>query len=84
MSYTSPNTAGSLTFTPTANAFGTANITVTVNDGATSNNIITRTFTITVNAVNDAPTLDPLNGLTINEDSGPQSVSLAGITSRGS
>ena len=43
-----PNTTGSLTFTPVINANGTATVTVTVNDGGTSNNIVTRTFTVTV------------------------------------
>ena len=41
--------------TPTANQFGTATITVTVTDGTTNT---VRTFTVTVNAVNDAPTLN--------------------------
>ena len=51
---------GSLSYTPVANASGTAQITVTVNDGGASNNIITRTFTVTVNPVNDLPTLDSI------------------------
>jgi hypothetical protein len=46
--YTSPSTTGKLTFTPVANATGTGTITVTVNDGGASNNIVTRTFTVTV------------------------------------
>src|SRR4029079_11697195 len=58
VSYTSANTTGTLTFTPVANANGIAAITVTVNDGGASNNIVTRTFAVTVNTVNDAPTLD--------------------------
>src|SRR5206468_2947047 len=44
VNYTSPNTTGSLTFTPVANASGSATITVTVNDGQAQNNTITRTF----------------------------------------
>ena len=57
MTYTSPNTTGSLAFIPVAKTFGTATLSVTVNDGGTSNNIITRTFTVTVNHVNQQPTL---------------------------
>ena len=45
-----------LTYTPAANKSGSATITVTANDGQASNNISTRTFTITVTAVNDPPT----------------------------
>ena len=81
VSYTNANTNGTLTFTPVANGFGQATITVTVNDGGASNNIVTRTFTVTVNAVNQPPTLNPLNNLTINENAGVQTVSLSGITS---
>lgn len=57
--YTSPNTTGSLRFTPAANLSGTAVITVTIRDNAgTANGAIDtliRTFTVTVNPVNDAP-----------------------------
>src|SRR4029077_35629 len=60
---------------------GVATITVTVDDGQATNNTFSRTFTVTVSAVNDAPTLDALGNLTINEDSGLQSVNLTGITS---
>ena len=81
VNYTSPNATGTLTFTPVADASGSSTITVTVNDGGASNNIVTRTFSVTVNAVNDAPTLDVLANLNINEDSGTQTVNLTGISS---
>jgi hypothetical protein len=81
VSYTSPNATGSITFAPTANGFGSATITVTVNDGGTSNNVVSRTFAVTVNPVNQAPTLDPLANVTINENAGLQTVNLTGITS---
>ncbi len=81
VNYTSPNTNGSLTFTPVANANGSALITVTVNNGGASNNIVTRTFTVTVNPVNQPPTLNPINNLTINQNAGLQTVNLYGITS---
>ena len=73
VSYSSPNANGSLSFTPVANAFGTATITVTVNDGGASNNIITRSFSVTVNSVNDAPTISAIANLTVatNSSSGP-------------
>lgn len=58
--YTSPNTAGTLSFKPTADQFGTAVITVTIqDDGGTSNggvDTLVRTFTIIVSPVNDPPT----------------------------
>jgi VCBS repeat-containing protein len=80
VTYTSPNTTGSIAFSPVANLSGSAIITVTVNDGQLSNNIATRTFTVTVNPVNDAPTLNSLANVTINEDAGAQTVALAGIS----
>ena len=52
VNYTSPATGGTLTFTPTANASGTALITVTVGDGLLAT---TRQFVVTVTPVNDAP-----------------------------
>jgi hypothetical protein len=81
VNYTSPNTTGSITFTPVAFAYGSATITVTVNDGGTSNNIFSRTFTVTVNPVNQPPTLNALANVTINEGAGLQTVNLTGIAS---
>ena len=56
------NASGTLTFTPAANANGTATVTVTVQDngGTAIGGVATsaaQTFTISVTAVNDAPTL---------------------------
>jgi hypothetical protein len=81
VSYTSPNTTGSITFTPLAYAYGSATITVTVNDGGASNNITSKTFTVAVSSVNQAPTLNNLANMTINEGASLQTVNLAGITS---
>ncbi len=55
--YASPSATGSLLYTPVKNAFGTATITVTVDDGDTINNRFSRSFTITVKSVNDLPTV---------------------------
>jgi hypothetical protein len=54
-----------VTVTPTANLSGTATITVTVSDGSAS---VVETFTVTVLAVNDAPTVSNIDDVTINED----------------
>ena len=89
VSYTSPNATGSLTYTPVANAFGTAIVTVTVTDGGLDNNLATpgdngtfsRQFTVTVTGVNDPPTLDAIpDPAPIAEDAGLQTVNLTGIT----
>lgn len=57
--YTAGDPAGTLRFTPAANAFGTATISVRINDGAGTANggveEVVRTFTVTVNPINDAP-----------------------------
>ena len=81
VNYASPNSTGSLNFTPVSNASGTATISVSVNDGGTSNNIVTRSFTVTVNAVNQNPTLNALGNLALNENAGSQTVNLSGISS---
>lgn len=80
VNYSSPNTTGSLNFTPVTGANGSAVITVTVNDGQSANNTATRTFTVTVIGVNDAPTLAAISNVSVNEDSGAQTVNLSGIT----
>jgi hypothetical protein len=58
--------------TPTANQFGTANISVTVNytNGVTVND----SFQLIVRSVNDAPTFTKGADHTVAEDSGPQTV----------
>ena len=69
-----------------------ATMTVTVEDagldgdlGTTSDNATTsETFTVTVAAVNDDPTLAALANLTLDEDASEQTVNLAGITAGGS
>jgi hypothetical protein len=81
VSYTSPSTTGTMTFTPLANASGSATISVIVDDGQSVSNLFTRSFNVTVNPVNDAPTLDPINDVAVNKNDGPQSVSLSGIGS---
>jgi hypothetical protein len=75
------DSAGRLTFTPAPNANGTATVTITVQDsGGTFGNILDQdtaqfTFTIVVNAVNDAPTFQIIgNPPTVLEDAGPQTV----------
>jgi hypothetical protein len=81
VNYTNANPTGNLTFAPVTNSYGSATITVTVNDGGASNNTVSRTFTVTVNGVNNPPTLDAITNLVVNENSGPQTVNLSGITS---
>ena len=49
---------------------------VAVSDGSLS---VTNTFTVTVNSVNDPPTLDTIANLTINEDA-PSKLRLGGKT----
>jgi trimeric autotransporter adhesin len=70
--------AGVLTFTPAANANGSATVTVSLTDtgSGTAPNVNTSAsvnFTITVNAINDAPSFTvPAAAPAVNEGSGPQ------------
>lgn len=71
---------GTLTFTPAANAFGSAEVTVFIEDnGGTANGGINfsdvQAFTITVNPVNDAPTFTKGADQSVAEDSGGHNVS---------
>jgi VCBS repeat-containing protein len=54
-----------VTITPAANQFGTAIVTITVSDSALT---ASDTITLTVNQVNDAPTISNIPDLTINQD----------------
>jgi hypothetical protein len=61
VNYTIPNSTGTLNFAPMANSCGTATVMVTVNNNEASNNIVTQSFTVTVNAVNQPPVLGAVN-----------------------
>ena len=68
---------GTLTYTSAANANGSATVSVQVHDngGTTNGGVDTsgaQTFTITVNAVNDAPSFTKGADQTVNEDAGPR------------
>jgi len=68
VTYTSPNPTGTLNFTLAPNATGLAILTVTVNDGAASNNLVSRSFSVTVGAANDPPTISDVANQTTPED----------------
>jgi len=80
---------GTLSYTPAANASGTSTFQVSVRDsGGTSNGgddtSSPQTFTITVNAVNDPPTLAAIaDSSPITIGAGSQSVNLSGISAGG-
>ncbi|MBI4408045.1 MAG: cadherin-like domain-containing protein, partial [Candidatus Kerfeldbacteria bacterium] len=71
---------GNLTYTPAANANGSATVTVNLSDnGGTANSgadtSANQTFTITVTAVNDAPSFTKGANQTVLEDAGAQTAS---------
>ncbi|PWG73556.1 hypothetical protein DF186_22465, partial [Enterococcus hirae] len=64
-----------------ADANGSATVTVQVqDDGGTANGgvdlSVAQMFTITVNAINDAPSITLAGNQTVNEDAGNQSVAM--------
>ena len=71
VSYTSPATNGSFTFTPLTNAHGTTVVSVIVRDNGFSFgggfDSITNSFLLTVTPVNDAPTLSAIPDQTVLE-----------------
>lgn len=60
VTYQSPQAIAQLRYRPQMNAFGTAIITVTVDDGDQTNNSFSRSFTVNVKPINDLPTLTPI------------------------
>ncbi len=71
-------TTGAWSYTPNANFNGSDSFRVTVadDDGYTETHVIN----LIVEAVNDAPTLDVLSGVSANEDDGEKTVNLTGIS----
>src|SRR5439155_701579 len=70
---------GTLTYTPAANAFGAANLTVYLTDDAGGTSA-TQNFAITVNWVNQPPTLNAIGNVNLVENWSLQTVNLSGIT----
>src|ERR1017187_9235361 len=62
--YISPANTALLTFKPVMNSLGVATITVTVNDGGRSNNIVRQIFKVNV-VPNQPPTLDAIANVTV-------------------
>ncbi|MGH8566453.1 MAG: Ig-like domain-containing protein, partial [Gammaproteobacteria bacterium] len=67
------NPDGTFSYTPNADFFGDDTFTYKANDGTDDSNVAT--VTITVNAVNDAPSFTASNPPTVLEDAGTQTVS---------
>jgi hypothetical protein len=88
LSYASPDSTGTLRFTPVANQSGTATITVTTIDGGldanlattADNAVTTELFDIDVIAINDPPTVDPIDDVTVAEESVTFTIDFTGIT----
>ena len=62
-----------VSITPAGNLSGTATITLTVSDGELS---ATDTFVLTVNAVNDTPTISDVANQTVNEDAATSALAI--------
>ncbi|MFO0908775.1 MAG: Ig-like domain-containing protein [Isosphaeraceae bacterium] len=76
---------GTLTFTPAPDANGLAAVSIVLKDSGGilqggSDSTYPRSFAITVNAVNDAPTIDPISNVLGQEDAPTQTTTLTGIT----
>ncbi|NJN66915.1 MAG: ExeM/NucH family extracellular endonuclease [Chloroflexaceae bacterium] len=67
-------------YTPAADFFGQETFTYTIAISGTSEPVSTATVTITVTAINDAPTLDDLNDLNLEPNEGEQTINLTGIS----
>lgn len=67
--------SGDLTFTPKADANGSATVTVTLTDNGGGDDTSVTTLLITVTAVNDAPSFTKGSDQSILEDAGAQAIS---------
>jgi len=75
------NADGSFTYTPSANFFGTDSFTYKANDSSADSTVAT--VSITINAVNDAPSFTSGGNVTVAEDSGSYSAAWASALSTG-
>src|SRR5690606_2590684 len=75
--YTGGSTA-TILLNPKPNQTGTVTVTIRVTDPGLL--VATQTFTVQIENINDAPTLDPITFNPIPEDSPEQTVQLSGIT----
>ena len=81
VSYASPNSTGSLAIQPRPNAFGTAMITVTVDDGQLENSTTQRSFTVIVQPINDPPYFNALTDIVMDQETMDYPVLIDGIHS---
>jgi uncharacterized repeat protein (TIGR01451 family) len=68
VNYTSPQSSGTLVLQTVNNAVGSSTINVTVRDDGTSNNVVVRSFTVTLTNINDAPVISAIANRTTDED----------------
>ena len=81
VTYSSPDSTGTLTLIPNTNAFGETTVTVTVSDGQIRNSTVSKSFVVTINPVNDEPTLQPVGNLILAQNANSEILPLVGITS---
>ena len=75
VTYTSPESTGTLVYRPEPNANGTATITVTVTDDGGVNNTGSTSFSVTISPVEDAPTISDILDQTTAEDTSTEEIS---------
>lgn len=85
LSYTSPNSTGTLSFSPVDNQTGNTNVTITVSDGSTADNgflsVQKMSFVIKlIPFVNHAPTVDPITVFKVQKGNVNKSIYLTGIS----
>ena len=82
--YEQQSESGKLIYMPVANASGTVNITVTIQDDGGKANGGNDTsqfmFYVRIFPINDAPTMDPVQPIILTESPGLQTITLTGIT----
>jgi len=75
--YVSPEQAGVLSFRAVPGASGVALITLALNDGGGSNNLVIRSFTVRVGAVDSPPAISVIPDQTVSENTASGSIAFA-------
>jgi gliding motility-associated-like protein len=84
ITYDPSSRSAKISYAPNANVSGTVNITILAIDngatGAPNQNSFSRLFQVTVDEINNAPTLDPIGDRIVQEDAAQLSIDLTGIS----
>jgi len=74
------NSTGNVLINSVPDRFGARTFTITANDGQSENNTFSEQFTLTIINVDDNPTMDDIDDISLPEGAGEQQITLTGLS----